>query len=313
MKMNRLCAAAAFAILSVLAAQGASAGALTAATGPIKHNGATKNVSAGAKVEMAEGDTVETGTATVTWTSESGDVITIEPGSVIKASGVVGGQGFDGKPFRIDLLFLQHGTATGSFSHKTSVGAAAGWMTAPLVDGKTSFYIDAPEKSAVSKAQFRTVRGDAWVRYDKFTVWLPERHSVVLTVDSNNRDRLSFRTGQQNRRPIDITYQVSRGNTIVAIVPRATSGTMEPFESGKTKVTNDIASLKTGKIVLKTRFAGKPEKTAELGPGTAARIDNRTGDIQVVFTAVQFEILESAIMLTSEFSTLAQSNFTDLK
>jgi hypothetical protein len=42
-------------------------------------------------------------------------------------------------------------------------------------------------------------------------------------------------------------------------------------------------------------------------------IDNATGAIEVLFTAVKFEILERAINLTTEFSTLAQSNFSDVK
>ena len=42
-------------------------------------------------------------------------------------------------------------------------------------------------------------------------------------------------------------------------------------------------------------------------------IDNATGAIELAFSAVKFEILERAITLTSEFSTLAQSNFSDVK
>jgi len=80
----------------------------------------------------------------------------------------------------------------------------------------------------------------------------------------------------------------------------------------KTKICDDINSLKTAKIKLESKFA-KATNTASIGPGTCALVDNTTGAIQVLFTAVKFEILERAISLTTEFSTLAQSNFSDVK
>ena len=53
-------------------------------------------------------------------------------------------------------------------------------------------------------------------------------------------------------------------------------------------------------------------KTIAIVPPGDIVIDNATGDIQVSFTAVEFVILERAISLTQEFSTLSQSNFSDV-
>jgi len=99
---------------------------------------------------------------------------------------------------------------------------------------------------------------------------------------------------------------------IVAYVPKASLGCVTDEPGNKTRLCNDINSLKTAKIRLETKF-GSTTNTAAIGPGTCAVIDNATGAIELAFSAVKFEILERAITLTSEFSTLAQSNFSDVK
>lgn len=313
MRISSLFVAAAVALFA-LAPQSALAGSITGATGPIKVNDKARTLRQGEKLELEEGDRVEAGKSTVTWTSASGDVLTLEPGTSALATGTTDERDADGKEFKIEYLFLEWGAATGQISTRTSLGTSAGWMGTPGgAKAKTTVFVEVPERTKFTKSQFRAVKGTAWVRYHKFRVGLNEGHSIVLTVDPNDPNTLGFRTGQQNRSEVEVILDLSRDNRIVAKVPRATSGSLSPEVGNKTKVANDITSLKTGKIEIETRFAGREPKTAQLGPGTSARIDNETGDIQVAFEAVAFEILESAIMLTSEFSTIAQSNFADVK
>ena len=62
-------------------------------------------------------------------------------------------------------------------------------------------------------------------------------------------------------------------------------------------------------ILRKTKLDGETKQTGTLGPGTFAVIDNSTGVIEFAFFEVDFQIIERATSLTSEFSTLAASNF----
>ena len=170
-----------------------------------------------------------------------------------------------------------------------------------------------PRDRAAEEALFRANKGDAWVTYHAFRAWTPERHAVTLTVDNKRTGVVCYRTHQQNRGNVRVHKRV-QGGTIITQVPRATSGCSEPQDGNqKTKINNDITSFKTGKILVETDFGDNAGEQAELGPGTYAVVDNTTGAITVVFTAVEFEILDQAVSLTSEFSTLTQSNFSDVK
>jgi hypothetical protein len=141
-------------------------------------------------------------------------------------------------------------------------------------------------------------------------MYLMPAHSVTLDVDPEKGGTLCFRTGQQNAGDVEI-HKSTPGGDIIASVPKATLGCFTDEPDNKTKICDQIDSLKTAKIQIETRFAKGVNKAA-IGPGTCALIDNATGAIQVLFTAVKFEILERAISLTSEFATLAQSNFSDV-
>lgn len=283
------------ALVAVLGVGIAVGGGVSAASGPMTINGKAATV----PQDLKQGDTFNTQGATVTWTSASGDEVTLDPGTRGSAQGVEA---------EMDLLYVAEGAATGTISSKTSLGTSAGWIRVREGEGSSLVYTETSRGRADREALFRAVRGDVWIEYAGFRIWLPERHSVVLTVDPQNRKFLRFRTGQQNPSEVAIYYGVSGGD-IVAFVPKASSGQIEPGDDGKTKITNDVTSLKTGVIRLETAFAGQTPQSREVGPGGIASVDNKTGAIEVVFQTVEFVILESAISLTSEFSTLAQSNF----
>ena len=282
------------------------AGVITSATGPIRVNGQEVVLKAGEPLTLNPGDVIETLGANAVFQSGSGetgsgDRITIERGTSARADGVEDG---------VDFLFVESGTAYGDISDKTSVGGSAGWASAP--EGQAAkIFLEVPTNRPGSEATFRSIEGGIWVRYHDYRVWLPEQHTVTLAVDPARPDRLAFRTSQQNAGDVRVIKAVGGGD-IITIVPKATVGRIAPEGVDKTRIDNDIASLKTGKIRLETQYPGRSPQKAALGPGTYAVIDNATGDIQVSFSAVEFVILERAISLTQEFSTLSQSNFSDV-
>ena len=110
----------------------------------------------------------------------------------------------------------------------------------------------------------------------------------------------------------DVTVMrlLTRDLNLFLSVPKATSGTVQAVQGGrKTRVMSDPGSWKGGKLGISTQAAGAPAQTGSLGPGTFAVIDNRTGAIEFGFVEVQFQIIERAVSLTSEFTALATSNF----
>jgi len=298
MKMSSACAPA---IALLLLAAPAAAGVITSATGPIRVNDQEVVVPPGETLALNEGDVVETLGATVAIQSAAGDRITLEPGTMARA---------DGEEDGVDYVFVESGAAFGALSDRSALGATAGWASA--AEGETGkVFLEVPANRPGSEASFRCVEGGIWARYHDYDVWLPDQHSVTLAVDPDTPDVLGFRTSQQNEGEIHVVKAAGNGQ-ILAYVPKATIGRMRPEGPEKTRIENDIRSLKTGKIRLETRYPNKPEQNAALGPGTYALINNETGTIELSFTAVEFVILERAVSLTQEFATLAQSNFSDV-
>lgn len=285
-----------------LAAVSAEAGTITAATGAFTVNGSSVKLEAGKTLTLKKDDKFDTGQSSVTYRSDTGDLVTFEPGSVGRE---------DETTDAAAGVFLVKGSASGVLTGKTQVGVAAGWITAKTAV-RTKVYVDAIAGRENSEAQFRAVEGSAWINYRAFNVTLLPAHTVTLNIDPSALGTFCFRTGQQNAGEVEVRKTTAAGE-IVASVPKATLGCFTDETNNKTKICNDINSLKTAKIRLQTLFSGKSDNTAAIGPGTCALIDNATGAIQVLFAAVKFEILERAIGLTSEFSTLAQSNFSDVK
>jgi hypothetical protein len=290
----------AFAATAALAAASASAGTLVSASGPVTVDGKEVRLEAGKTLALQKGQVLDTRQATAVWRSETGDDVTIDPASVAKDAGVEAGAAG---------LFLSSGLATGVISDKTHLGASSGWASAPA-GAKAKVLVEAPKARAANEALFRCVDGSAWVTYRSYTLALLKAHSVTLTIDPAAPGTFCFRTGQQNASEVEVRRHVAGGD-ILAYVPKATLGCVTDWEGDQTRVCDDVNSLKTDKIRLTTKFGGRTNN-AEIGPGTCAVINNKTGSIRILFKAVQFEILERAIALTTEFSTLAQSNFADV-
>jgi Ca2+-binding RTX toxin-like protein len=246
------------------AASDALAGQIVeAAGGQIKVNGKAVAV----PVAVNKGDVVETGSATATFRSDAGDVITLDRNTVAKGEGTEGG---------IEYLFVKSGVATGNLSEKTTLGVAASWATAPK-GMRTEVRVEAPADRAASEGRFRTISGGTWLRNDDYTTWLPAQHSVTLWRDATKKGSMCFRTSQQNTGKVDVVRTVAGGN-IRVIVPRAASGCVEDFKGNKTKISNDFTSNKQEKVRVETEFASS--STAEIGPGGYAVIDNQTGAIE---------------------------------
>ena len=289
-------------VLAAAGAASAEAGTVTSSSGPFRVNGTEVTLEAGKTIALKKGDVLDTGNSTVKYKSDTGDEVQFDAQSVVREE--------ETTDYAAGAFILK-GSATGVLSEKTQLGVAAGWVNAPK-GGRAKVLVEAARGRENSEALFRAIEGNAWIRYRAFSVSLLPAHSVTLDIDPAAAGTLCFRTGQQNAGEIEIQKTVAAGEISIWI-PKATIGCVNDEASNKTKICDDINSLKTAKIRIHTKFVGKPDGDASIGPGTCALIDNATGAIEVLFSAVKFEILERAISLTSEFSTLAQSNFSDVK
>jgi len=283
------------------AATSAEAGTITAATGEFDVNGKPATLESGKTITLKKGDVVDAKKANVSYKSDTGDALLVESGSVVREEETT--ESAAG-------LYIQKGAVTGTLSDKTQLGAAAGWMTAEK-GTKARVLVEAAAGHEDREALFRAIEGSGTVSYHAFSVHLPPAHSTTLSSDPAAPGTMLFRTGQQNAGEVRIDKATTAG-LMSAYVPKASLGRFSDEPGNKTRICNDINSLKTAKVRLETKF-GSSKNDASIGPGTCAVIDNTTGAIELAFTAVKFEILETAITLTSEFSTLAQSNFSDVK
>jgi hypothetical protein len=283
------------------AAASAEAGTITGKKGSVRINGTDVALEAGKPIATKAGDKIQTSKDAVVWRSDTGDDITIDADSFASE------QPTDGSGA---ALLLSKGSISGILSEKTQIGVAVGWISAPKGE-KSRVIVEATPGREAAESTFISVDGNAWIRYREYKVLLRPSHSVTLDIDAALPGTLCFRTGQQNPGDVDIHRSVPGGD-ILAAVPKATLGCFTDEKDNKTKICNDVNSLKSGKIKITTRFTGKNDNTASIGPATCALIDNTTGQIEVLFTAVNFEILVRAINLTTEFTTLAQSNFSDV-
>lgn len=254
----------------------AFAGTLTASTGPVKVNGKAATL----PVELKKGDTVETGAASATFKSDSGDIVTLDRDTTAKSEGVEDG---------VEYLFVVSGVATGDISEKTTIGVSVGWATAAK-GTRTEVRAEAPADRPGVEGRFRSIKGaGTWIRNGEISTWLPEANSVTLWRDRSKRGGMCFRTSQQNTARVDVTKMVA-GGAIKVSVPRATSGCVEDVANNKTKISNEITSNKQDKIKIETEFGSK--SAAEVGPGTYALIDNQTGGIELIDESVDDSIGE---------------------
>lgn len=261
--------------LSVVAAAGlalagmadaAFAGTVTGQGAPIQVNG--QAVAAGQTVQFKQNDVLKTGDGTAVIRSDGNDEISVDRNSSVKSDGTADG---------IEYLFVTRGIATGKLSTKTSLGTAVSWATAP--EGQTTeVRVEAPSGREDVEGRFRTVKGGTWLRFNEYSTWLPEAHSINLWRERAQPKFLCFRTSQQNEGVVEIRRQVS-GGAIRLRVPRATSGCVED-KGSKTKVTNDVTSNKQQKVEVATEFGSA--SSAQIGPGAYAIIDNATGGIELV-------------------------------
>lgn len=261
--------------------------------------------------QLQVGDRV-TGPAVVR--SAAGDTLTVPSGTVIEL--VVPGnlpELEEGAP-PMEHFLLVRGALLGEISYATTVILPNGcYFTGPK-DEKASVYVETID---ATHGFFRVNEGRALVSYrDVFTAILMERQGIELFQVEKGPMDLGFRTHQSNSGSVQLFIRPGRVE-IETSLPKATSGLVTQEQGGTfTRVESDASSWQGGKIGITTRASGEMDsalQTGQLGPSTYALINNETGEIQFGFIEVDFEIVERAISLTSEFSVLAVSNFFGLK
>lgn len=215
----------------------------------------------------------------------------------------------------VELFYLKAGSLRGEIGEKTNVAVPTGWLASPK--GQTvKFYARAID----SARGFVEVLDGAGVVVYKGT---PGRegypvYSFLLTTGQNieiwspSAGDVGFMSGQANPGEIVLAAQVTATTEVKLWIPKATAGELIQEDSGqKTLVRSEAGSWKGGQIRGEIRVSGELKDNAILGPGTFVRIDNPTGKI-LSFSEVKFDIIKRAISLTSEFTSVATSNFFGL-
>jgi hypothetical protein len=148
-----------------------------------------------------------------------------------------------------------------------------------------------------SGRQFRTVVGAG--------------QSVTVTFMEAEPRKIEFATGPDNEGDVLVYDQATDDLEIEVGVPAATKGKMTAVEANtKTKIENSLDSSKDGKLAVVSRVKGEETARGDVAPGVFAYVLHETGAIEFEYVEIDFQVLKRAIGLTSEFTTLAVSNFT---
>ncbi|MHC4861789.1 MAG: hypothetical protein ACYTDY_17050 [Planctomycetota bacterium] len=245
-------------------------------------------------VELEVGDVVE-GPALVL--TAEGKKIEVSPRGQLEVRPMEG---------ELELFFVRTGFVRGVIGDKTQIAASVGWYAVPTGE-EAEFYL---ETLGARRSIFKTNQGTALVVYRLFSFLLKEGQGIEIWTRSENENDIAFKTDQGNPGDVVGMRLITADLNLFLVIPKATSGSVQAIQGGeKTHLRSDPGSWKGGKVGISTRLAGEPAQTGSIGPGTFAVIDNRTGEIEFGFVEVEFQIIERAISLTSEFTALATSNF----
>jgi hypothetical protein len=280
-------------ILCLLCAASLAAELTVAGEGALLNGSVPENL----PVVLVEGNRLQ-GPATVT--TAAGDTIKLAKDSLLEVKAPDG---------ETELFFLLRGFARGEISNKTSIALPAGWITGP-VDDKAAYYIETIDPN---RGFYQINEGKGLVSYGIYHVFLSARQAVELG-KQEDPDALEFYTHQSNPGTVQIVADTRGKLELTLSVPKSTRGLLEQVEADAwTKISSDASSWQGGKIALATVVDDAPGQSGSLGPGTFARINNGTGEIEFGFVEIDFAIIDRAISLTSEFGLLAVSNFFGLE
>jgi hypothetical protein len=294
-------AGSAFLLLAVVSlALPAGAGTISDVGGMVQLNGEAISgdtaFPTGARLEVVgEGSkaTVKTG---------SGDLIVLEPGSqiVLNVASEAG-----------ETYELISGAFIATLSPKTAImlpqdgrlavaeGDKAAKVAVESREGGTRTAIDVSEGrvTLTSGSQFKTR--------------LTTGQAAVVEYRKAEPRKLGIESGPTNEGEVYVFDQATENLEIELRVPRATRSNMMSVENDtKTKIENSLDSSKEGKLSIVSRVRGEQTATGEVAPGVFAYVLHETGAIQFEYVEIDFQVLKRAIGLTTEFQTLAVSNFT---
>jgi len=255
-------------------------------------------------IDLNAGDRI-TGPATIT--PASGGSIILAPGAILRVEAIPE----DGsEPFS-----LLAGAARGVLVGDAELGASTGWLGA-VGESECQFFV---ERVSNERAFFQAYKGEAVLSYQlsasrHYTVDLRDGNGIEFSIPIVDgkpvMGDLCFATNQDNPTPVVLNAQITSELLVTMTIPQATSGCLVQEDGGTvTRINNDLESLKTGVIQIQTELTGEVAKKGSITAGAYVLVINATGDIEPGLVEIDFEIIERAISLTSEFSTLAVSNF----
>jgi hypothetical protein len=195
-------------------------------------------------------------------------------------------------------------------SDKTLVGVAAGWISASQ-GTKSKVYVEAAPGREATQALFRAVQGTASVRYRSFSVSLAPAHSVTLDIDTALQGSLCFR--RDSRTPVTWTSAGRCRGRHRRVGAKGDAGLLHRRGRQQDEDLQRHQLAEDGEDPHRHAFRRQGGQHRRHRSGHLRPDRQRHGAIEVLFAVVEFEIIERAISLTTEFATLTQSNFSDVK
>ncbi len=250
-------------------------------------------------------------------TGEGGkDTIDLRKDAVVRFLGT----DTDQKGNKAESFFLKSGACDADLGFFARLATPSFWAFPEKSGARASFYA---ETFPGGTGYARAAKGSGLLRLvvNPSTQGFLEMHLTQnqgMTLQRSGERDIRFSTDPHNEwrnGAVRMVYPLATGLVIDLFIPKATSGSIAPKVgvAGKTDVTNNVTSWKSGRIWIATSRGGNPINADGIGPGVTATIDEASGTIETGYVKVEFASLKSAISLTSEFASLAMSPLSKVK
>ncbi len=284
-----------------LMSSAALAASLTGITGSVSVDGRAVS---GATAVLNPGQTVNVlgeGSVAVL-TTANGNKLRLGPGTELTLEST--GEGGE-------VYVLKRGWVQGTLTTGTTISNGQQGLVTAGEGGSAELFVEV--KDGGNQTRVRVRGGSAQVSTgDQFETTIGAEQGATITYrpDSAPR-RLGIQTDSESAGEVKVTNRATDSLDIDIYVPAGTTASSAAIDGNtRTEIKSDIDSAKEGRVRVVSRLKGDEKASVEVAPSLSAFVNHASGEITLSYVKLDWTVLARAISLTSEFQTLAVSNFT---
>ena len=290
-----------FAFVVVLCLAGVAAGAqVSGITGSVSIDGQSVT---GPSANLAPGQTLnvlgEGSAANVT--TANGNVLQLGPGAELTFESA--GEGGE-------VYVLHRGWLQGTLTTGTTISNGRDGTINAGEGGTAELFIEV--KDGGNQTRVRVRGGSAQMNNGaQFETVIGAGQGATVTHRTEMPDRLGIQTDSDSRGEVKVTNHATSTLDIEIHVPQGTTASSIPDAvNNRTEIKSHEESASDGRVRIVSRLEGAEVAQEQIAPSLSAFVNHASGRITLSYVKLDWTVLARAVSLTSEFQTLAVSNFT---